>query len=469
MTAPTIWTGCYNDSWNGVIVGAAFQHPAKFARGLIRRIYEHMIAAGYLVAGDTVIDPFGGVGLGGLDAMTLGLYWTGVELEDRFVTLGCANIEKWSRDLAMLNGRLGTARIVQGDSRRLVEVVGGHMAASISSPPFEDSDNRGAAAMPDGYFVRPDGTPFGEGAAIRALIGDSPGQLGNLRGGFKAAISSSPFSGDKNLMVVDDQGVRSDMVARRGMVESDTQQSPGNLAALRADSAGFNAAVSSPPYADAINSSGEGPGARHDPVHHVGDNAFKASSDNGYGDTPGNLGGMAGDGWDAAVSSPPFGGEAQHTGGPMPTKHYDGRKAPRVSSGMVTGAAPYGVSDGQLAREDGETFWSAARLICEQTYAVLRPGGYAVWVTKRFVRDKQIVEFSEQWAQLCEAVGFVRIEWIYAMLTEEHGHQLDLFGGSHPKGVKRASFFRRLYEKKYPENAIDWEDVIVMRKPEAAP
>lgn len=100
----------------------------------------------------------------------------------------------------------------------------------------------------------------------------------------------------------------------------------------------------------------------------------------------------------------------------------------------------------------------------EQTYAVLRPGGYAAWVTKRFVRNKQIVEFSEQWAQLCEAVGFVRVEWIRAMLTEEHDHQLDIFGDSHPKGIKRASFFRRLYERKYPENAIDWEDVLIMRR-----
>jgi len=39
MNEPTIWTGCYNDSWNGVIVADAFAHPAKFARGLIRRIY----------------------------------------------------------------------------------------------------------------------------------------------------------------------------------------------------------------------------------------------------------------------------------------------------------------------------------------------------------------------------------------------------------------------------------------------
>ena len=30
---------------------------------------------------------------------------------------------------------------------------------------------------------------------------------------------------------------------------------------------------------------------------------------------------------------------------------------------------------------------------------------------------------------------------------------------------KRASFFRRHYENKHPENAIDFEEVLVMRRP----
>jgi hypothetical protein len=68
----------------------------------------------------------------------------------------------------------------------------------------------------------------------------------------------------------------------------------------------YGAAVSSPPYADAVNGTGEGPGARHDTVHHNGDNSFKASSDNGYGSTPGNVGNMRDGGFEGVVSSPPF-------------------------------------------------------------------------------------------------------------------------------------------------------------------
>ena len=110
-------------------------------------------------------------------------------------------------------------------------------------------------------------------------------------------------------------------------------------------------------------------------------------------------------------------------------------------------------------------FWTAARQIVRQVYQVLPPGAVAIWVTKRFVRDKNIVEFSQQWAQLGESCGFETIEWIRAWLVEDRGAQYGLFDGElHQKQVARKSFFRRLYESKYPENSIDWEDVIIQRK-----
>jgi hypothetical protein len=192
VNEPTVWHGCYSDNWNGVIVAEAFAHPAKFARGLIRRIYEHMRDSGYITPGDRVIDPFGGIAAGAVDAMSMGLHWYGCELEPRFVALGNANIDKWQRDLAMLGDRVGGAYLLQGDSRYLTSLFGGGVAGVVSSPPFETSDNRGAAAMPHGYFVRADGRPFGEGPAIRALLGDTPGQLGAMRSGDFAAVVSSP-------------------------------------------------------------------------------------------------------------------------------------------------------------------------------------------------------------------------------------------------------------------------------------
>jgi hypothetical protein len=269
-------------------------------------------------------------------------------------------------------------------------------------------------------------------------------------------------------MAVNDQGVRSDMVARKGAVESDTQQSPGNLATLRADAAGFTAAVSSPPYADAVNGTGEGPGARHDPIHHNGDNAYKASSDSGYGSTPGNVGNMRDGGFEGVVSSPPF--EASLAGGIPEVKGGGVYTSPRRDDGSTLGLGAssmgdYGSDPANIGNDTGDTFWAAARAIVEQTYAVLRPGGYAAWVTGDFIRNGQRVEFGRQWMQLCEACGFQMVEWITASKVDTHPAQLDLFGGSHSRDKERVSFFRRMANKKNPQNAITSENVIILRKP----
>jgi len=459
---PAEWHGCYNDSWQGIIVDEAFAHPAKFARGLIRRIYQHMLDSGYIARGDSIVDPFGGVGLGGLDAMTFGLHYTGCELEPKFVALGNRNLSKWRRDLAMLNGTLGTARLVQGDSRRLVEVVGGGMAASVSSPPYDSntvhSDSRAEERHKEnGGLVGRWGTHAGRVMA-QGDYGHTPGQLGSMPSGdYAAAVSSPPYTtgerGHPSLGSVnrDEWGSDGrDIAARRGL-----SAEYGNTAGQLADmpEGQFTAAVSSPPYADAIDGSGEGPGARHDPIYHNGDNAYKQSSANSYGDTPGNLGGMAGDGFEAAVASPPFEESIASDARVGAAAGYTGHKLDR-----------YGYSTGQLGEQSGSTFWAAARVIVEQTYAVLKPGGYAAWVCKDFVRKGQRVPFSDQWEALCAAVGFVPVERIHALLVADHGEQLDIFGGATARRKERKSFFRRLAEKNGSPR-IDHEDVIIMRKP----
>ena len=470
----TQWHGCYSGSWNGILVPDAFAHPAKVAPGLSYRIYRHMIDAGYIQPGDSVIDPFGGIGGFGYHALLLGLHWTGVELEPRFVELGQRNLDKWRRDLAMLNGTLGTARLLQGDSRRLLEVVGAGMAAAVSSPPYEVDalgHSRGQAGLErDKVYGTPPATDYG----------DTPGQLGSMpTGDYAAAVSSPPFGEAQTYgtAIVYPNG---DRIQDRAYSPENQGQSPGNLAALRADDAGFTAAVSSPPYADNAATWVEGPGARFDSVHHNGDNAYKQSSANGYGNAPGQLGRMAGEGFEAAVadavvSSPPY---AESLSSPKDGENIDekiaaakaaGQTAQRATWGSNQGSAgwsadAYGSTEGQLGSESPDTFWSAARVIVEQTYQVLRPGGYAAWVTKCFVRKGQIVPFSDQWEQLCAAVGFEPVERIAAMLVDDHGDQLDIFGGATARRKERKSFFRRLAEAKGSPR-IDHEDVIIMRKP----
>ncbi len=120
MVAPkrVVWAGCYNDGWQELIVPTAFSHPAKYARGLIHRLYRHLLERGYVRAGDTILDPFGGVALGALDALTYGLRWVGCELEPHFVALGQQNLALWRQRYGFTGGTL-----LQGDSRQLRAVL----------------------------------------------------------------------------------------------------------------------------------------------------------------------------------------------------------------------------------------------------------------------------------------------------------------------------------------------------------
>lgn len=366
----TDWMGCYGSSWRGTIVPESFAHPAKFSRVLIRRIYEYAFQCGWFKGGDTILDPFAGVALGALHAMQRGCHWVGVELEERFVGWGQQNIDLWNDHYAEHLPGWGTATIVQGDSRQLVDVVR-EAGGCVPSPPYADQ----AIADRQGFECRPSERPLAKDAKV-AVVG---------------------YSGR-----------------------------PANLGNLRADGG-----VSSPPYAASLAS-----------------------------DDPDRRGGLYRD----------------------PKRRGD-----------RTLTAEYGGTEGQLGQERAETFWSAARRIVEQTYRVLAPGAYTLWVTKRFVRDKKIVEFSQRWHQLCRACGFEHVEWIRAWRTEERGNVTALFDFDvmveddagllrtgravkagermryEDKKVKESEiewkgFFRRTHEGKGSPR-IDWEDVLVLRRP----
>lgn len=186
------WAGCYDGGWKGEIVSEAFTHPAKYSRALIRHIYDHVTAEGWLVEGDTAIDPFGGVALGGLDAMRLGAHWVGVELEEKFVELGGQNIALWNSRYAGRFAKWGTARLVKGDSRRLLDVVR-EAGCCVSSPPFAEPSTRDRRDVQDGSV-----SEFLHRAGYTVdHQGNTPGNLAMLRAderGFAVAVGSPPYS-----------------------------------------------------------------------------------------------------------------------------------------------------------------------------------------------------------------------------------------------------------------------------------
>lgn len=89
-------------------------------------------------------------------------------------------------------------------------------------------------------------------------------------------------------------------------------------------------------------------------------------------------------------------------------------------------------------------------------------GGHAVFVVKSFVRDKKIVDFPGQWAQLCEAVGFRLLHHHRASLVEHSGTQGG-FDEDKEIRVERKSFFRRLAEAKGSPR-IDHESVLCFER-----
>lgn len=250
--------------------------------------------------------------------------------------------------------------------------------------------------------------------------------------------------------------------------------------------------IASPPYADVVRT-GEGTGARYDPIYHNGDNAFKKSSQAEYGRTAGNLGNMSSGGFDAVIGSPPFASQTPGTAKLSFTTRPDGSafgagrsmqndyaEATVEVFNEYTYLSPEWIEHrketakkqnniGMLPDEakdpDYPTFWGEARKVVEQVYSVLRPGAYTAWTTGDYIRNGHRVEFGRQWMQLCEAVGFTAVEWITAWKVERNGTQLDLWGNGHSRDVERVSFFRRLANERNPKAAILNEDVIILRKP----
>ncbi len=408
------WIDCYDGSWKDLIVPEAFSHPAKMAYGLLERIYRHIEEQGWLEHGSIIVDPFGGIGSTGILGAYHGYRVICVELEARFVDLANQNFKlhenAWNKLCCV------PPEIFQGDSRHLSEIIE-KAEIVISSPPFQeslmDSPSEGVRKM--------HGKNMG-----RCSLGDgydsTPSQLGAMK--------------------------------------------PGDV----------DCVISSPPYAESL----QGPenGIDFTKSKEGGKRKTQARSAVGgeYSDNPSNLGNLKPGRVDAVVSSPPYEGSqtGQSVGGgeKAAQRRYERLKAAGYDAdGMMTPGRRkhnlgtlehYGNSEGQLGQEQGDTFWQAAKEIVRQCYQILKPGGYAIWVVKDFVRNKRRVDFCGDWRRLCEDCGFETIHEHHAMLVKEDVKE-SLFGHKIISRKERKSFFRRLAESKGSPR-IDYETILCMRK-----
>lgn len=223
--------------------------------------------------------------------------------------------------------------------------------------------------------------------------------------------------------------------------------------------------ISSPPYAETLKGDGtqaetaaESYAKRTDAQ--AGGPLGQSQRTQGYG-SKGNLGNLKPGDVAAIISSPPYEGSLQSNDAEFYAKWcaQHGRDVTKPNyRGKIDG---YHNAEGQLGNSQGDTFWSAAKIIVEQCYAILRPGGVAIFVVKDFVRNKARVDFCGDWRKLCEAVGFKTLHEHHALLVKETEH--NTFFGPQTKRKERKSFFRRLAESKGSPK-IDYETVLCMQK-----
>lgn len=510
------WNNCYDDSWKGLISPEAFSHPAKFSRGLIQRIYQYCLEKQYFLPGQTIIDPFGGIGLGAI-ATHYGLNWLGNELEPRFCQMAwswdcpgllqekydgyksqCESPQDWYKlDLGICSecvykaidgeqpqpslfekvgyftsphryyGNLerfekfakdGTwAKLTQGDSRKLNEAWSNEDGL-VSSPPYVNSIDSKTSGIDWEKTTTPDRAKYSSKKTSEVSFlkyGSSEGQLGSMPEGL---VSSSPFAGNTGGKgKASRDGIDPALFDRHsgGMVGG-MHGTEGNLEGMQP-----GGLVSSSPFSDQ--------NAVNDPKYQKDRTSPGGPLYGEYGDSEGQLGVMG----EGLVSSSPYENSLKGSGSDVTRDrinkgNYEGqRQDVWTSKGNIAGSTygdGYSEEKENIGNDSGPTFWAAAREILMQCHLLLQPNSVAVFVTKNYIKSGKEVDFTGNWQQLCISCGFEIVEEIQAMVVKNLGTQLSYDGDDKEIVVERKSFFRRLHEKKRPDLKIDWETVTIFRK-----
>ncbi|MEU1687888.1 DNA methyltransferase [Micromonospora sp. NPDC005707] len=129
----SVWLTCQQpsrDQRRGRYVPESSTHPGK----MLPHLAAHAIAA-YTAPGDLVLDPMCGSGTTLVEAMHLGRYALGVDIEPRFAALAAANVA-----LAASQGAGGMAKVITGDATGLLELAPasavGEVGLVLTSPPY---------------------------------------------------------------------------------------------------------------------------------------------------------------------------------------------------------------------------------------------------------------------------------------------------------------------------------------------
>jgi hypothetical protein len=420
------WAKCYDDPWQAGtdIVRAAFAHPAKMAKGLLSRILTYGLGQGFWRPGEVLGDPFGGIGTTGIMAAYHGLRALLVELEPKFVALAAENFALHRRRWEALG--VAAPVILQGDSRRFAELVGG-VAGVLTSPPYADNPGTPSLGSVNKDAWGMDGRNIVTRRGLSRGYGDAEGQIAALPPGDLAGVVTSPPYADS--LTGDDK--------RDYSTEKIAESKRNGKTAARA-------------------------------TWGVNKGSTDALSGRGYGSSAGNIAALPAGPLDGAVTSPPW--ENQEPSHAQGSKFEDVHR--KLHPTKLAKDRPsifqheYGRAEGQLGNASGETYWQAMAAVYAQVHAALKPRGVLAVVVKDYVKGGARVPLCDQTATLLERLGFAVFLRCRAMLVREW-EEPSLFGEAVKRKRERKSFFRRLHESRLPAGdprRIDHEEVLWCRR-----
>lgn len=319
------------------------RHPAKMNLELLGDLIRR-----YTLPGQTWLDPFFGVGSTGTAVLT-GRSVIGVELEAHHAAdarLNVAHLAQWARGGA-------TATVLQGDSRKLGELLETAGVGTLTSPPFGGSeavDNRGVRGV----------NMLHRGGNAERRGYEHPDNIANLPVG---SLASPPYADSVN------SGGHGIDWKKMGPATGNRRRGEGtaHAATLRAQlNYGAPAgAVMSPPYGDvAKRDRSKEPYASKDP---------ERAAEYGQDSPSRNIDGYGKDG-------------AQIGNLPMVERYY-GR--------------PEGMP---------ETYLGAVREVYDAVYDVTPPGGVLVLVTGNYVREGKVVDLAAHTISVCASLAWTPVE-----------------------------------------------------------
>ena len=426
--------------YKGIMPREAIAHPAKFNTNLVEFLIKK-----FTKEGDIVLDPMAGTGSLGVIAALHGRNAIQVELEFKFFDW----MEKARRNVEKLPTLTPKGWIVNicGDARELSKLLGRQADAVITSPPYAEA--KGKVHSPEGERKRleiarqrgvsPDKVSFldypGEWGCSK-----SPQNIENLPlGNIDVVITSPPYEGSLEGTSRHTRGgipSRDPKLAQTGTYASmeDLDETIKKLrkhgrSDLKAgDLYGGSLAH---PYSPSLENIGN-----------------LKSSDEEYEALAREV--------DAIITSPPYCNtfsdwdvtSRSTREGRTPFYSDERFKGKKQNIGNI----PYYSRNMQSKRspkppKGKETYLEAMLKVYREMWKVLKPGGRAIIVIKPFYRNKKPIDLPYHTYLLMRKVGF-ELEKLYKLR------------------LKRQSFWRTLYYKKYPEiPRLNHEYVLVMRKP----